>query len=367
MVESGKFTNKHGVAILLNRRWKNKINFVQCACERVVAMSISVNKQPIILMSVYMPHSGYPDHQVEKTYKTILATIEQEKSMKIIGGDFNAELGPGEGIEVSAVGHYTLNKANCRGEWVTQWLLENKLVALNTMYKKLPQKQVTFHTPKNLEKQLDYILTDRKHYSWSRDAEANDTIHMGSDHRCVMAKFEIPKEKGKPRHTKEPMTEREGDTCEDENEQKYRELEQEVKEAEPGKNTKTTAREATETKAEAMKQEANAEEAEARTAPVAPAAPAAAADGQSITKRHAAAPEGTVATEAQEKKDKDEKIRALIRERKTLAKHEKERIRDISKKIKKCIRDNKRMKRQEKFKRSWKRLKEQGTSPVSNR
>ena len=29
-------------------------------------MSISVNKQPIVLMSVYMPHSGYPDHHVEK-------------------------------------------------------------------------------------------------------------------------------------------------------------------------------------------------------------------------------------------------------------------------------------------------------------
>ena len=146
-------------------------------------MSISVNKQPIILASVYMPHSGYPDHQVEKTYKTILTTIEKDKSMKIIGGDFNAELGPGEGIELSAVGHYTLNKANCRGEWMTQWLLENKLVALNTMYKKPTQKQVTYHTSKNNAKKLDYILVDRKHNSRSRDAEANDTIHMGSDHR----------------------------------------------------------------------------------------------------------------------------------------------------------------------------------------
>ena len=115
MVESGKFTNKHGVAILLNKRWKNQINWVQCACERVVAMSISVNRQPIVLMSVYMPHSGYADHHVEKVYKTILKTIEKDKSAKIIGGDFNAELGPGVGFEISAVGHYTLNKANCRG------------------------------------------------------------------------------------------------------------------------------------------------------------------------------------------------------------------------------------------------------------
>ena len=89
-------------------------------------------------MSVYMLHSGYPDHQVEKTYNTILETVGKDKSMKIIGGDFNAELGPGEGVELSVVGHYTLNTANCRGEWLTQLLLEINLVALNTMYKKIP-------------------------------------------------------------------------------------------------------------------------------------------------------------------------------------------------------------------------------------
>ena len=69
MVESGKFINKHGVAILLNRIWKNQINWVQCAGERVIALSISGNKQPITLMSVYMPHSGYPDHHIEKLTK----------------------------------------------------------------------------------------------------------------------------------------------------------------------------------------------------------------------------------------------------------------------------------------------------------
>ena len=61
VVESGQFVNKHGVAILLNRRWKNQIKWVHCESERIVAMSISVTKTPIVLMSVYMPHSGYAD------------------------------------------------------------------------------------------------------------------------------------------------------------------------------------------------------------------------------------------------------------------------------------------------------------------
>ena len=78
---------------------------------------------------------------------------------------------------------------------MTRWLLENRLVAVNTMYQKVPQKQVTYRSPKNDEKQLDYVLLDRKHQSWSNHAESTDILHMGSDHRCVMAKFEITEAK----------------------------------------------------------------------------------------------------------------------------------------------------------------------------
>ena len=82
-------------------------------------------------------------------------------------------------------------------------------------------------------------MTDRKHYGWSRDAEANDTVDMGSDHRCVMAKFEIPKTKRKPsRNETPPKNLDRGVTCEDEHDLKYHDLEQEVKDAEPEKGTK---------------------------------------------------------------------------------------------------------------------------------
>ena len=282
--------------------------------------------------------------------------------MKIIGGDFNAELGPGEGIELSSVGHYKLSKANCRGEWMIQWLLDNSLVALNTMYKKVPQKQVTYHTPKNVEKQLDYILTDRKHYPWSRDAEANDTIHMGSDHRCVMAKLELPKEKGKPRHTNAPTTEREGGTCEDENEQKYGDLEQEVKEAEPGTSKESTTKEAADAKVMPLEQKPEAKIDVAPASSAASPSSAEAADGQPIRGACAAASERTAASEAQETTVRDEKIRALIQERKMMAKHEKGRIREISKEITKWIRDNKRTERQVKIQKILEKV--QGTRNI---
>ena len=143
-------------------------------------------------------------------------------------------------MEQASVGHYTLRKASGGGEWMTQWLLEQKLIALNTMYKELPRKQATYRTPKGVEKQLDYILVDKKHCCWSRDAEANDMIHMRSDHRCVMATFVIPaKAKQKPLHSETTRKRTHGRTrcletkAEHEFEVGYQDLEKEIKEAEP--------------------------------------------------------------------------------------------------------------------------------------
>ena len=118
----------------------------------------------------------------------------------------------------------------------------------------------------------------------------------------------------------------------------YRDLEQEVKEAEPEKTKKITAKVATEAEARALTQKAAAAEAAAWAAT---AALSAAKEEELITMSNTAAAEGTDASEAQETKGKDKEILASIQERKMTAKHEKERIREISKKIKNCIKDNK--------------------------
>ena len=57
-------------------------------------------------MSVYFPHSKYADHHVEKMYKTIEKHMSNNKKcIPIIGGDFNAELGPGKGSELLCAQH----------------------------------------------------------------------------------------------------------------------------------------------------------------------------------------------------------------------------------------------------------------------
>ena len=158
--------------------------------ERAIKTTILVDRQHIDLMSVYFPHWKYADHHIEKMYKTFDKHMaHSEKYIPIIGGDFNAELGHGKGTECKSVRKYTLNESNKRGDWLKSWLMLHDFSALNTMFRKTPQKQTSFVSPKR--KQLDYILTKRRYLRNVKAAEANDMIHMGSDHRCVMATFLI--------------------------------------------------------------------------------------------------------------------------------------------------------------------------------
>ena len=69
---------------------------------------------------------------------------------------------------------------------------DTKLHSTQHDVQKTLEKQVTYRTMERCrKKQLDYILVDRKRMYCSRDAEANDMIHMRSDHRSVMEKFVI--------------------------------------------------------------------------------------------------------------------------------------------------------------------------------
>ena len=202
-----------------------------------------------------------------------------------------------------------------------------------------------------------------------------------------MAKFEIPKEKtkGKPRHTKAPATEQQSETCEDEKQQKYLDLEQEVKEAESRTKHKECSRRgdrhrcgSSEARGWSKRSWREGQQLTRRQHKrQQPLMKASNKDKQQHRKELQHRKQGRQQqTRRQHKRqqqmmkasnkntqqhwkelqhrkhkkemEKDERVRALVQERKTTEKHNKDRIREISKEIKKCIRDNKRTKRQEK-------------------
>ena len=69
---------------------------------------------------------------LKKCTKELRSTrISSKECVQIVGGDFNAELGPSCGVERASVGTHTLNE---RKNWMRQWPVLENFTALNTMY-----------------------------------------------------------------------------------------------------------------------------------------------------------------------------------------------------------------------------------------
>ena len=130
---AGKYDNKHGVGIVLNKKWRQRIVDTEFFNEWAITATIVANRQRIKLMSVYFAHSGDADHHVEQMCKMIEKhTTNYKKYMPIVGGDFNAELGPGHGTKFASVGRHTLNDGNKRGDWMKLWLMLQGLHSTST-------------------------------------------------------------------------------------------------------------------------------------------------------------------------------------------------------------------------------------------
>ena len=181
---SGKLNNKHGVGIMLNKRWRQRIIDTEYINERAITTTILVNRQHIKLMSVYFPTQNMRittlrrcTKQSRNTWRTVISTYQSLEETSMLSWDLEKERNV----------RYTLNESNKRGDSLKSWLMLQDYTAFNTMFRKTPQKQTTFISPKGNGKQIDYKLTKRRHLKHIKDAEADDMIHMGSDHRCVMA------------------------------------------------------------------------------------------------------------------------------------------------------------------------------------
>ena len=96
-----KHDNKHGVGIMLNKRWRKRIIDIEYINERAIKTTILVNRQHINFHECVLPTLEICGiTHVEKMYKTIEKhMVHNNKYIPIIGGDFNAELGPGKGTD----------------------------------------------------------------------------------------------------------------------------------------------------------------------------------------------------------------------------------------------------------------------------
>ena len=93
---AGGTPGERGTALLIHKRWKSGLVDFRARSERLAAADVDLDGIKYTLVSVYFPHAGYSDRDVEKVYE--LLSQERAHALKkgrrfIVAGDWNAVVG----------------------------------------------------------------------------------------------------------------------------------------------------------------------------------------------------------------------------------------------------------------------------------
>ena len=124
-----------------------------------------------------MPHAGYAYDDFRGCLRELRAIIldgQRRKFKCIIGGDFNTEIGRGQ-----------------RSAELLEVVCELGMRVCNHSEEDLPEQKWTFRSCLGRLRQLDYVIAEES-LELER-SEATGSLHLGSDHRAVQARFSLPR------------------------------------------------------------------------------------------------------------------------------------------------------------------------------
>lgn len=190
-----------GVGFLLSPRAQKACHNINKINERIVVLTLLGNPQTTVICCYSPTNEERYTSDTENFYKTLSTAVADvpAHNLLIIGGDFNAQLGPEKA-------RFTYHKAsNKNGRFLTDFMEQWNLSAANTRFQNRPNRLWTHRSPRGYLSQLDYILVRRKWQNSIKNCRAYTSFtSVGSDHKIVSGTFKISYRQSKP-PTKDPM------------------------------------------------------------------------------------------------------------------------------------------------------------------
>lgn len=134
MIYSGVPQNKRaqsGVAILVDSKWKSKIEFYTYVDERILTIRLRIGRGHLTIIGVYAPANAKKE-EIEIFYDTLQKVVQKvnKNDSLIISGDFNARIGNSPIPDI--VGIFGEDVINSKGQELRQFATNNHLKITNT-------------------------------------------------------------------------------------------------------------------------------------------------------------------------------------------------------------------------------------------
>ena len=176
-----------GVGLLIGPRALKTLNSVEKIQPRMMAATFNGNPRATIV-SCYSPTNVSEENEIVTFYDELSSLVRSipKHNMLVIGGDMNAQIGKNRNNK------YSLHMSNRNGQHLTDFMIENRLACLNTIYQKREGKLWTHTYANNTKAQIDYVLINKKWKNSALNCEAYSSFEgVSTDHRIVTAKIRL--------------------------------------------------------------------------------------------------------------------------------------------------------------------------------
>ena len=188
----GDGENGHqGVGVAIHKRLLHQIHSISFSAisSRVCQLQLSWGTTCFRCIAVYFPTSWHSEDEVEHVYTLLdllLDACVKDGCIPILGGDFNACIGPLENHEaMDQIGHWGSGMQNERGRILIRFVLAKGLQICNrqSTTENMEASWTCCRTLDGTCVQLDYILAN---FRLQTVEVWNDfTLPIGLDHRCA--------------------------------------------------------------------------------------------------------------------------------------------------------------------------------------
>ena len=176
-----------GVGMLIGPKALKTDNSIERTQPRMMAATFNGNPRATIIC--YSPINVCEETELVAFYYELSSRVRSipRHNVLVIGGDMNAQIGK------NGNNKYSLhNMSNRNEQYLTDFMIENRLTCLNTNYQKREWTLWTYTYVNNSKAQIDYIFIKKKWKNSAMDCEAYSSFEgVSSDHQIVTAKIRL--------------------------------------------------------------------------------------------------------------------------------------------------------------------------------
>ena len=191
---SGGHKHEHGVGILMSREAAKSMISWEPVSNRIMTLRLRTRFTCATIVQVYAPTDSAADSDKDVFYQQLDAVMDSIPSydMKILMGDFNAQIGPDTTGFENVIGKEALGQRTDNGDRLLGLYSNNNLKIGGSMFMHKRIHKGMWQSPDGVTvNQIDHFCISRRWSTAVQDVRAHRGPDVASDHYLVVAKLKM--------------------------------------------------------------------------------------------------------------------------------------------------------------------------------